>query len=480
MSLPPPVPPTARPRKTQSWNAVPSFILRKSSAWPSPALPPTRRLSAAEEALVDVAALELAINDVDASLKSLAGDIERAAEAARDAHEQVSSHFVSILALVGALFALFTAATLWSAPLAVQTLLPCFLLALAGMKLARDRLPSLAPASPLLDAAKALKAHVQKAKSILKHGQDQQDEEAAWLSKRRFPAWKRFPVEGMRLNSFAGVANLDFAQHVRAKLPAREQAAFDSFSAAFDAEMKKHMHRLDAARFYQLPDDFTKLKFLQADQYKQDLAVVRLITTVVWRQTSGLDDFISNPDWELLGRYRDIRQRRVVGFDKANRPFMVERLGEFFGSDVVRDALSMDQYLMCYAFDISELTGAMREAYELFGGPYQHRVGYLGDVRGLRFVQTMRLIPFLKALTKQVDTHFPEMAGPLYLLNAPTVASKLWPVVKVFLDPNTASKIVIDSSDAREKVLEIFGDVVVPKEWGGLHEYELGHVPGGG
>jgi len=298
------------------------------------------------------------------------------------------------------------------------------------------------------------------------------------LEQRRLGPGKVFSPEGMRLNAFAGIPGLDFADHVYDKLTTSEQTAYDEFSSKFDKAMATRMHELDVNRFFQLPDQFTKLRFLQADNYRVDTAVERLIGTVIWRQTSGLDDFISNPDEALLRRYRALRVRRIVGYDKHNRPFMVERLGEFFGSDVVKDAMTLDQFITCYRYDLCEVVSAMREGMEKLGPlPYRHRVAYLGDLTGLRFIQTFRLLPLLKTLTKQVDTHFVELAGPLYLIRAPSIAMKIWSLVKVFLDPKTASNINIDSSDGKAAIGELFGWECVPREFGGEHDYDVPHVP---
>ena len=44
-------------------------------------------------------------------------------------------------------------------------------------------------------------------------------------------------------------------------------------------------------------------------------------------------------------------------------------------------------------------------------------------------------------LTKEVEAHFPEIVSTIVLINVPRVFSTIFPVVKAFMDPITASKI---------------------------------------
>ncbi len=53
------------------------------------------------------------------------------------------------------------------------------------------------------------------------------------------------------------------------------------------------------------------------------------------------------------------------------------------------------------------------------------------------------LIPFIKHISSCLGTNFPERLSKLILFPMPTMAMALWKVVKKFLDPNTAKKIVV-------------------------------------
>jgi len=135
-------------------------------------------------------------------------------------------------------------------------------------------------------------------------------------------------LAGMTLNCFSSVPNLDFDRDVFSKLDDAHKAAFLLFSEKF----KVHLSTLGRLLDSQIPDNYTGLRFLQADQYRVDDAVVRLSKTIVWRM-SNLDEFILHPNWTLINRCRGLRPRVWCGYDAKGRPLMFEKLGLFFGSE---------------------------------------------------------------------------------------------------------------------------------------------------
>jgi hypothetical protein len=57
--------------------------------------------------------------------------------------------------------------------------------------------------------------------------------------------------------------------------------------------------------------------------------------------------------------------------------------------------------------------------------------------------------------------------GWLAVINAPSVFSTLWPLVKSFLDPVTVSKIHVLGADYKEKLRELVDEDQLPVEYGG-------------
>ena len=134
--------------------------------------------------------------------------------------------------------------------------------------------------------------------------------------------------------------------------------------------------------------------------------------------------------------------------------------------------LSPAQWILRYSYDLSEILAYMHVISES-SGAYQHQVSYLGDLRGLSLFNTLGFLPVIKRLIRQVDVHFPGLAGQTLLINVP--CADLWPAVKAFLDPQTASKVFIEVGDARGKIDLFFGKEIVPVEWGGSNDLKIVH-----
>jgi hypothetical protein len=285
---------------------------------------------------------------------------------------------------------------------------------------------------------------------------------------------------GLRLNSFAGLKNIDFKTHAIPQLTPKQRELYDQFNGLVKTMVKelRDTRRVDESRFFQSPDDFTKLRFLQSDGYDVKKALVRLTETLIWRnRIGGIDDFITTPHLALLDRYKALRVRRMVGLDKKGRPLLCERLGALLnGSEVLNKGLLMEDIIQCYSYDISEIFAAFRESCEIYG-IYQHRVVYIGDLAGMKSMAAIKMIGFLRTLASSVERHFVELAGPLFLINAPYMAPKIWQMIKPFIDPQTANQICIVAGPARELLIEEFGAEVVPMEWGGLNPYQVPHSP---
>ena len=70
--------------------------------------------------------------------------------------------------------------------------------------------------------------------------------------------------------------------------------------------------------------------------------------------------------------------------------------------------------------------------------------------------------------TLEIDeAYYPERLEVLYMINAPWFFSTIWNMIKGWLDPVTAKKMVILGTDYLPALREIIDDSQIPAEWGG-------------
>jgi len=263
--------------------------------------------------------------------------------------------------------------------------------------------------------------------------------------------------------------DLDFSCELN-KLDLEQQAAFQRFRNETFPAAAHGVKEVDVT----LVDDFTLLRFLRADKYKDEPAAKRLVNTLKWWSIHNFDTILEQPP-KQLSRYQRLRSRQRVGYDYQGRVVVCERLGEFFGSYNSR-AMPLEDWVQCYAHELISNCWSLRKSSQQLGLPVE-RTTFVGDMSGIRFVPCMATIPFLKSLGAIVEVHFPETAGSIFLINAPAIVSGLFNnVVKRFLDPVVAAKIQIHSGVPTEHLLELIPSDVLPVEYGGTSKLVLPHV----
>ncbi|KAH9262350.1 hypothetical protein BASA82_000618 [Batrachochytrium salamandrivorans] len=104
---------------------------------------------------------------------------------------------------------------------------------------------------------------------------------------------------------------------------------------------------------------------------------------------------------------------------------------------------------------------------------WNHRINYLGDLSGGSVAGVFKLVTMLNYLGKSADRYFPECAGNVVLINAPSFAAWGWSLVKKMLDPKLVAKIKIMGLPDTGELVEIFGREALPKDFGGDNPYPL-------
>ena len=98
------------------------------------------------------------------------------------------------------------------------------------------------------------------------------------------------------------------------------------------------------------------------------------------------------------------------------------------------------------------------------------------NIRDVGLVFTNRILKYIKMTSKMTSNYFPETLGKMYVLNASTMFSVIWALVKPFIDEKTKAKIVVLGDDFLEKVLEDVEADNLPKFLGGNCECEGGCI----
>ncbi|KAJ2991237.1 hypothetical protein NUW58_g343 [Xylaria curta] len=103
---------------------------------------------------------------------------------------------------------------------------------------------------------------------------------------------------------------------------------------------------------------------------------------------------------------------------------------------------------------------------------------YLVDITYLSLRQTWNIRGYAQSITGLLATCYPEVVDKIYVLNAPSYFSKVWALIKGFIDPKTATKLVIvHPPDVLTTLLETIDIECIPERYGGKSGGEYGLVP---
>lgn len=103
---------------------------------------------------------------------------------------------------------------------------------------------------------------------------------------------------------------------------------------------------------------------------------------------------------------------------------------------------------------------------------------YLADTTTLTLRQTWNIRGWVQSITGLLATCYPEVVDKIYVLNAPSYFSRIWALIKSFVDPTTAKKLVIvPQNDTLATLLEVMDIESIPERYGGKSKAKNAMVP---
>ncbi|KAH7257893.1 CRAL-TRIO domain-containing protein [Fusarium tricinctum] len=103
---------------------------------------------------------------------------------------------------------------------------------------------------------------------------------------------------------------------------------------------------------------------------------------------------------------------------------------------------------------------------------------YLANASSMGIKQAWSLRGYAQAISHLLAVCFPEVVDCCYVLNAPVYFERIWGLLSKFVDPRTASKLVIVPSGSTLSTLTVrMGIESIPTEYGGKFEYQPGMPP---
>ena len=223
---------------------------------------------------------------------------------------------------------------------------------------------------------------------------------------------------------------------------------------------------------YVLHPSLTFLRYLRANSFDVEKTTQHLKRNSKWRQTMCVDKLAAgNPELALgcsLSQLTAIFPHWHFGYDVTGRPVMYKKYTLFDAAAIQRIA-NLDSIMK---YHIWEQESCMRLCMEqsIKTGYIVETTTTILDLKNMRLAQvTQDFLSFMKTIGEVDSKQYPETLGKMFIINAPSAFPFVWRMVRIWLDPDVASKIQVLAGEREwfPVLSECIGLDNLPSDYGG-------------
>eukprot|EP00658_Telonema_sp_P-2_P014074 TRINITY_DN15338_c0_g1_i2.p1 TRINITY_DN15338_c0_g1~~TRINITY_DN15338_c0_g1_i2.p1 ORF type:complete len:434 (-),score=100.78 TRINITY_DN15338_c0_g1_i2:172-1473(-) len=214
-------------------------------------------------------------------------------------------------------------------------------------------------------------------------------------------------------------------------------------------------------------NSFTLLWFLRGTKCNVQEAYVLYTSCCKWQQQSG---FFGICDWVCPYAQAALKCYPMV-FHKTDihgNPVIIEQAGQSDFAQILNNVGTEAQL----RFYTQQLEATCKFRFPACSEVQQRTVHQTTNILDLKGIPVGTLFDskarkFLQSIIQVCDMNYPEQMCRLFIVNAPTLFSAAWRVIRNFLDPVTRTKIQILGSDFLKEVTKLVPLESLPAMYGG-------------
>lgn len=210
--------------------------------------------------------------------------------------------------------------------------------------------------------------------------------------------------------------------------------------------------------------DHTLLRFLRARDFSLGPATRMLLEDRAWRKEQRIDSLLTHPPARALETVRPLQPDAFFGFDRWGRPLYILQAGRVRGDEILK-RVTMAEYLRTHLWGVERMLERARERSREIGRTVTS-VALVVDLDGLS-MDSRHCLKLVREVADCDEKHYPEILGATFVINAPSLFPFFWRVVSPMLDPHTASKVKVLTTDYRDALLRNIAPDQLPAEYGG-------------
>ncbi|EGF81563.1 hypothetical protein BATDEDRAFT_4327, partial [Batrachochytrium dendrobatidis JAM81] len=213
-------------------------------------------------------------------------------------------------------------------------------------------------------------------------------------------------------------------------------------------------------------DDALLLRFLRARKYDLQKTERMFLDCEQWRASYNVESVVQTFAYTESFQVNQVYPRFYHKTDRLGRPVYIERLHTL---DVKRlfEVTNQDRVVMKHVREYEKLMRYRLPACSAkVGHPLEQGCSII-DLKGVPLSSFNQVRKVLQSLSAVAQNYYPETLGRMYIINAPTLFTTIWGIIKSMLDENTVAKISVIGSNYAKTLLEDIEPENLPKFLGG-------------
>jgi len=233
---------------------------------------------------------------------------------------------------------------------------------------------------------------------------------------------------------------------------------------------------------YQKRKDKFLIRYLKANKYDVDKTYVKFLKFLEWRNENNVDNVL----WEKendpgLKQVYDVWPVVLHKTDNEGLPVLYEKIGPADVKGMFQAYPDVKYWIRNHILMHEQTNHLIFTEYDqVLTKPYQGII-FIEDLKGLSWRHWYSpAISVMKAVSEIDTEYYPHAVRKLYVINAPSIFTWMWKLVKPWLDPFTANSMSILGSNFYEVLSKEIPAENFPKEYGGKCECPNGCLPKAG
>jgi hypothetical protein len=206
-------------------------------------------------------------------------------------------------------------------------------------------------------------------------------------------------------------------------------------------------------------------RFLKARKFDLDKTLKMLLDFQEWYITNNIAE-VSSFVFPEQRQVHELYPRYYHKTDKVGRPVYIEQLNSLDVNKLFK-ITTQERLLKKYVREYEKLLNYRFKACSVKSGHHIDQGTSIIDLKGVPLSQFNQVRKVLSSVSSIASNYYPETMGKMFIINAPTLFTAIWTIIKGMLDEATVAKIKVLGSSYQSELLDVIPAENLQVQFGG-------------